>query len=71
MTQAFPEIVDLIFCLFLTCPDSPMRSQAPQEQAQIQEQKQIKSEETPEIKSESPLISPKEIPAGEQSNESK
>ena len=67
MTQAFPEIVDLIFCLFLTCPDSPMRSQAPQ----IQEQKQIKSEETPEIKAESPLISPKEIPAGEQSNESK
>ena len=67
MTQAFPEIVDLIFCLFLTCPDSPMRSQAPQ----IQEITSIKSEETPEIKSESPLISPKEIPTGEQSNESK
>ena len=66
-----PEVMELIFCLLLTCPDSPLRNQIPQEQAQIQEQKQIKSEETPEIKSESPLISPKEIPAGEQSNESK
>ena len=66
-----PEVIELIFCLLLTCPDSPLRIQIPQEQAQIQEQKQIKSEETPEIKSESPLISPKEIPAGEQSNESK
>lgn len=65
------EVIELIFCLLLTCPDSPLRNQIPQEQAQIQEQKQIKSEETPEIKSESPLISPKEIPAGEQSNESK
>lgn len=65
------EVMELIFCLLLTCPDSPLRNQTPQEQAQIQEQKQIKSEETPEIKSESPLISPKEIPAGEQSNESK
>lgn len=65
------EVMELIFCLLLTCPDSPLRNQIPQEQAQIQEQKQIKSEETPEIKSESPLISPKEIPAGEQSNESK
>ena len=65
------EVMELIFCLLLTCPDSPLRNQIPQEQAQIQEQKQIKSEETPEIKSESPLIPPKEIPAGEQSNESK
>lgn len=65
------EVMELIFCLLLTCPDSPLRNQIPQEQAQIQEQKQTKSEETPEIKSESPLISPKEIPAGEQSNESK
>lgn len=65
------EVMELIFCLLLTCPDSPLRNQIPQEQAQIQEQKQIKSEETPEIKSESPLISLKEIPAGEQSNESK
>lgn len=65
------EVMELIFCLLLTCPDSPLRNQIPQEQAQIQEQKQIKSEETPEIKSESPLISPKEIPNGEQSNESK
>ena len=65
------EVMELIFCLLLTCPDSPLRNQIPQEQAQIQEQKQIKSEETPEIKSESPLISPKEIPAGEQRNESK
>ena len=55
------EVMELIFCLLLTCPDSPLRNQIPQEQAQIQEQKQIKSEETPEIKSESPLISPKEI----------
>ena len=65
------EVMELIFCLLLTCPDSPLRNQIPQEQAQIQEQKQIKSEETPEIKSESPLISPKEIPAGDSSNESK
>ena len=65
------EVMELIFCLLLTCPDSPLRNQIPQEQAQIQEQKQTKSEETPEIKSESPLISPKEIPAGEQRNESK
>ena len=65
------EVMELIFCLLLTCPDSPLRNQIPQEQAQIQEQKQTKSEETPEIKSESPLISPKEIPNGEQSNESK
>ena len=65
------EVMELIFCLLLTCPDSPLRNQIPQEQAQIQEQKQIKSEESPDIKSESPLISPKESPAGEQSNESK
>ena len=52
------EVIELIFCLLLTCPDSPLRNQIPQEQAQIQEQKQTKSEETPEIKSESPLISP-------------